>query len=157
MAAPVPWPTCQTRSGKGSEEGCRSRVASPRSGPRSWHPRQRRLETELSRGPLHALGCLKATCLVGRFIGLRATDQEFMLPVARERGRGREARPARGHLLGRVEPVAQPATGRRVRWWPVVRRVVLNLLVSLGHPRWHGCWADTVRTSAYVNSTRSRE
>ena len=30
-------------------------------------------------------------------------------------GRGREARPAVGHLLGRMEPVAQPASARCVR------------------------------------------
>jgi hypothetical protein len=44
-------------------------------------------------------------------------------------GRGLEARPAVGHLLGRVEPVAQPATliNREV-----VARVGINQRVSLG-------------------------
>src|SRR5215217_2653864 len=33
-------------------------------------------------------------------------------PLLGKEGRGREARPAVGHLLGRVEPVAQPATAK---------------------------------------------
>src|ERR671916_303341 len=43
-------------------------------------------------------------------------------------GRGQEARPACGHLLGRVEPVAQPATPQNRE---VVARVGINKRVSL--------------------------
>src|SRR5215208_4802762 len=39
---------------------------------------------------------------------LRSADLE-----GAKQGGGREARPVPGHLLGRVEPVAQPATARR--------------------------------------------
>jgi hypothetical protein len=42
-------------------------------------------------------------------------------------GRGIEARPAVGHLLGRAEPVAQPATPKMGRWL----RVGINQRVSL--------------------------
>src|SRR5215212_4028848 len=61
---------------------------------------------------------------------LHTSDPAVMLPGARERNKVEAKKPVLyfGHLLGRVEPVAQPATARRVRRWPVVRRVLLILL-----------------------------
>jgi hypothetical protein len=37
-----------------------------------------------------------------------------------------------------------------------VGRVLPILLVSLGHPRWHGCWTDAMRLSEDVNWTLMR-
>src|ERR671920_1633356 len=48
-------------------------------------------------------------------------------------GRGLEARPATGHLLGRVEPLAQPATAREpggCRMWRITM-LVATLLVGV--------------------------
>jgi hypothetical protein len=50
---------------------------------------------------------------------LHAPARGLMLPVTRERNTVEALKPVPqlGHLLGRVEPVAQPATSRTVRRW----------------------------------------
>ena len=35
-----------------------------------------------------------------------------------------------------------------------MRRVLLDLLVALGRPRWHGCWTGAMQTSEKAPSSR---
>jgi hypothetical protein len=67
-------------------------------------------------------------------------------------GRGTEARPPVGHLLGRVEPVAQPATPKIGRWWRV-GDVLSTLSVPIANPRRYGWRTDIVWTSHHGAST----
>ena len=67
-------------------------------------------------------------------------------------GRGTEARPAVGHLLGRVEPVAQPATPNIGRWWRV-GDLLSTLSVAIANPRRYGWRTDIVWSSHHGAST----
>ena len=112
---------------------------------------------ELRAFTFHALGLIRATCLRGGDAEVAYVRAWLYATRYKREGRGREARPAVGHLLGRMEPVAQPATARSVRGKLAVRGVLLALLVTLGRPRPQGCWTGVVRTSENLPSAHSGE
>src|SRR5919112_2804433 len=90
-----------------------------------------RVSGEITEGCLRPIGALRYT-LLGK------------------EGRGTEARPTVGHLLGRVEPVAQPATPQK---WEVVARVGINQRVSLRKFTDDICrWVNENRSDEWIAS-----
>jgi hypothetical protein len=94
----------------------------------------------LPRTPLNKGSEVRGWCGVGC---LRPAEVLCYTLLGKE-GRGLEARPARGLLLGRVEPVAQPATPT-IKGVACVARVLWTFLPAFGRPLRHGCRIEPVR------------
>src|SRR5215216_1859279 len=111
---------------------------------------------ELRAFTFHALGLIRATCLRGGDAEVAYVRAWLYATRYKREGRGREARPAVGHLLGRI---ASGATGYRTKRKGklAVSGVLLALLVTLGRPRPQGCWTGVVRTSENLPSAHSGE